>query len=188
MAKSKLESWYEYCLQQNYTNMDDPEDYVNAEEAAFDFGLETKEVKALFESAERTYKQKYVEKAKEEQQARSEEQKRLKKEEQKRLEEETNRLAQEKLERISAKYRAEEAEKRERERREQLPSRIISTIGTLFAVVFIVGWIIVCVWGCARPYSGSYQLHNKDGSLNWEYVTDMWDYFEKHPEKNPAGK
>ena len=33
--------------------------------------------------------------------------------------------------------------------------------------------------------SSSYQLHNKDGSLNQDYVNDMNDYFEKHPEKLP---
>ncbi len=188
MDTSKLKAWYEYCLQHNYTNMDDPKDYVNAEEAAFDFGLEIKDIKALFESAENAYKQIYI---KEEQRKKEEQWKKEKarREEQKRQkEEEIDRLAQEKLERISAKYRAEEAEKREKEKREQLPSRIIGTIGILLAIVFIVGWISVFVWGCARPYSGNYQLHNKDGSLNWEYVTDMWDYYEKHPEKNPAGK
>jgi hypothetical protein len=33
--------------------------------------------------------------------------------------------------------------------------------------------------------SSSYQLHNKDGSLNKDYVNDMNDYFKKHPEKLP---
>lgn len=33
--------------------------------------------------------------------------------------------------------------------------------------------------------SSSYQLHNKDGSLNMDYVNDMNSYFEKHPDKLP---
>ena len=39
--------------------------------------------------------------------------------------------------------------------------------------------------GCTS--SSNYQLHNKDGSLNKQYVNDMNDYFKKHPEKNPYG-
>lgn len=33
--------------------------------------------------------------------------------------------------------------------------------------------------------SSSYQLHNEDGSLNEDYVNNMNDYFEEHPEKLP---
>ena len=33
----------------------------------------------------------------------------------------------------------------------------------------------------------SYSLHNSDGSLNHKYVSDMNNYFAKHPEKNPYG-
>lgn len=33
--------------------------------------------------------------------------------------------------------------------------------------------------------SSSYQLHDKDGNINWDYYNDMQDYFEKHPEKRP---
>ncbi len=38
--------------------------------------------------------------------------------------------------------------------------------------------------GCSS--SSSYDLHNKDGSINEDYVRDMNEYFEKHPEKLPG--
>ena len=45
--------------------------------------------------------------------------------------------------------------------------------------------IAVSLSACSSSSSSCYSLHNKDGSLNMQYVQDMSDYFEKHPEKLP---
>jgi len=45
--------------------------------------------------------------------------------------------------------------------------------------------IVLCTILTACSSSSSYDLHNKDGSLNMQYVQDMNDYFKKHPEKLP---
>lgn len=44
--------------------------------------------------------------------------------------------------------------------------------------------MVLLATGCGSS-SSSYQLHNKDGSLNREYVNDMNEYFKEHPEKLP---
>ncbi len=51
-------------------------------------------------------------------------------------------------------------------------------IALLLLALMIVGF-------CACDDSSSYSLHNKDGSINWEYYNDMQDYFEKNPDKRP---
>ena len=60
--------------------------------------------------------------------------------------------------------------------------------GTIIFKVIMICTIIAGIatsGGCSSKSSSSYQLHNKDGSINWEYYNDMQDYFEKHPEKLP---
>ncbi len=58
------------------------------------------------------------------------------------------------------------------------------------SIIIIVMFVIAILIGFAScggggSSSSSYQLHNKDGSINWEYYSDMQDYFAKHPEKLP---
>ena len=55
----------------------------------------------------------------------------------------------------------------------------------VICMIIILAIMTILVAGCTS--SSSYQLHNKDGSLNQKYVNDMNDYFKKHPEKNPYG-
>jgi ABC-type oligopeptide transport system substrate-binding subunit len=54
---------------------------------------------------------------------------------------------------------------------------------TIVLSIIIVVIVILLFTACSS--SSSYQLHNKDGSLNMKYVDDMNDYFEKHPDKLP---
>ena len=52
--------------------------------------------------------------------------------------------------------------------------------------VFICIIVIMCgASSCGGSSSSSYQLHDKDGNVNWDYYNDMQDYFDKHPEKLP---
>ena len=53
----------------------------------------------------------------------------------------------------------------------------------ILAVVLMARMLIG--FGACNDSSSSYQLHNKDGSINWEYYNDMQDYFAEHPEKLP---
>lgn len=53
------------------------------------------------------------------------------------------------------------------------------------AVVMMIVTIILGLSSCGGSSSSSYQLHDKDGNINWEYYNDMQDYFKKHPEKLP---
>ncbi|MBQ6120091.1 MAG: hypothetical protein IJK98_12720 [Clostridia bacterium] len=55
-------------------------------------------------------------------------------------------------------------------------------------VIIAILLVVVMLFGlgaCGGSSSSSYQLHKKDGSINWEYYNDMQDYFKKHPEKRP---
>ena len=56
-----------------------------------------------------------------------------------------------------------------------------SIIAIIIAIVLLMGLL----GSCSDGSSSSYQLHNKDGSLNMQYYNDMQDYFAKHPEKRP---
>ena len=59
-----------------------------------------------------------------------------------------------------------------------------SNIGVIIAIIAaIIMGLVSCSGGSGS--SSSYQLHNKDGSINWEYYNDMQDYFAKHPDKRP---
>ena len=52
--------------------------------------------------------------------------------------------------------------------------------------VVLTALLVSCEGGSCSDYSSSsYQLHNKDGTINWKYYNDMQDYFAKHPEKLP---
>lgn len=51
-------------------------------------------------------------------------------------------------------------------------------------IAFMLAMTVV-LSACSDGASSSYNLHNKDGSLNMQYIQDMNDYFEKHPEKLP---
>ena len=51
----------------------------------------------------------------------------------------------------------------------------------LMICLFTITFVAV---GCSSE--STYQLHNKDGSLNQDYIDDMNEYFEKHPEKLPG--
>lgn len=53
----------------------------------------------------------------------------------------------------------------------------------------VIGIVVLLIaFSCAfgKESRSSYDLHNSDGSINWNYYNDMQDYFSKHPEKNPA--
>lgn len=61
----------------------------------------------------------------------------------------------------------------------------------ILLALFIIGTFLMttcmyvsCEQGCDNSHS-SYQLYNKDGTINWKYYNDMQDYFAKHPEKLP---
>ena len=58
---------------------------------------------------------------------------------------------------------------------------------SIIAVIVVVIGMIIGLASCSDSGSSSsrYQLHNKDGSINWNYYNDMQDYFAKHPEKLP---
>ena len=58
---------------------------------------------------------------------------------------------------------------------------------SIIAVIVVVIGMIIGLASCSDSgsSSSSYQLHNKDGSINWNYYNDMQDYFNKHPEKRP---
>lgn len=58
---------------------------------------------------------------------------------------------------------------------------------SIIAVIVVVIGMIIGLASCSDSgsSSSSYQLHNKDGSINWNYYNDMQDYFAKHPEKLP---
>lgn len=51
------------------------------------------------------------------------------------------------------------------------------------AIIGIIIGIMIFLSSCSG--SSSYQLHNKDGSLNMQYYNDMQTYFNNHPEKRP---
>lgn len=51
--------------------------------------------------------------------------------------------------------------------------------------LFIALMLATTVALSACSNRSSYDLHNADGSLNMQYIQDMNDYFEKHPEKLP---
>ena len=56
----------------------------------------------------------------------------------------------------------------------------------VIAVILLVATILLGTSACGgSSSSSSYQLHDKDGNINWEYYNDMQDYFKKHPEKRP---
>ena len=60
--------------------------------------------------------------------------------------------------------------------------------GSIIIIVLVLVFAIiigVASCGSSGSSSSSYQLHNKDGSSNWQYYNDMQDYFDKHPEKRP---
>ncbi len=57
---------------------------------------------------------------------------------------------------------------------------ILIIIAVVFGLIFVA-----CIGVSSSSSSSSYQLHNQDGSLNMDYVNDMNEYFEKHPEKLP---
>lgn len=52
--------------------------------------------------------------------------------------------------------------------------------------VILLATTVFSLYSCGSSSTGSssYQLHDKDGNINWEY-NDMQDYFKKHPEKRP---
>lgn len=54
-------------------------------------------------------------------------------------------------------------------------------------ILTLIVWIVIGIASCnsIRDTPSSYELHNKDGSINWEYFDNMQDYFKKHPEKLP---
>ncbi|MBQ7638782.1 MAG: hypothetical protein IJS90_07775 [Clostridia bacterium] len=55
-----------------------------------------------------------------------------------------------------------------------------------FLVFLLIITVIIGTSACGgSSSSSSYQLHDKDGNINWDYYNDMQDYFEKHPEKRP---
>ena len=58
---------------------------------------------------------------------------------------------------------------------------------SIIAVIVVVIGMIIGLASCSDSGSSSsnYQLHNKDGSINWNYYNDMQDYFAKHSEKLP---
>lgn len=56
--------------------------------------------------------------------------------------------------------------------------------GKRIALMVMLLVLMVMLTGCGGS-SSSYQLKNKDGSLNMKYVNDMNNYFKKHPEKLP---
>ncbi len=60
---------------------------------------------------------------------------------------------------------------------------IWTKIKVISVILFIIALIIVLLDDSSS--SSSYSLHNSDGTLNTEYVNDMNEYFEKHPEKLP---
>ena len=51
--------------------------------------------------------------------------------------------------------------------------------------LFIALMLATTVALTACSNRSSYDLHNADGSLNMQFIQDMNDYFEKHPEKLP---
>lgn len=53
--------------------------------------------------------------------------------------------------------------------------------------VILLAITVFSLYSCGSSSTGSsrYQLHDKDGNINWEYYNDMQDYFKKHPEKRP---
>lgn len=52
------------------------------------------------------------------------------------------------------------------------------------AVIALVFMLLFGLTTCGSS-SSSYDLHDKNGNINWNYVNDMNDYFNKHPEKRP---
>ncbi len=57
---------------------------------------------------------------------------------------------------------------------------------TIIIVIVLIAAIIFGIASCGGgASSSSYQLHNSDGSINWDYYNDMQNYFAKHPEKLP---
>lgn len=59
------------------------------------------------------------------------------------------------------------------------------TVAKTVVAVLLGMMMLFGITGCNSSSSSSYQLHNKDGSLNWEYYNDMQNYFKEHPEKLP---
>lgn len=59
--------------------------------------------------------------------------------------------------------------------------------GGIFIAIGVILFIVFFVGSCSGQYknSSSYQLHNKDGSLNWNYIQDMQDYFKANPDELP---
>lgn len=51
----------------------------------------------------------------------------------------------------------------------------------------IIGIFVLLIAGMIDSATGnsssSYQLHNKDGSLNYKYVADMWEWQAKQKNK-----
>ena len=58
---------------------------------------------------------------------------------------------------------------------------------TIIGIIVITLLVIVLgiVFFGGDGSSSSYQLHNKDGSINWNYYSDMQDYFARNPDKLP---
>ena len=52
-------------------------------------------------------------------------------------------------------------------------------------LVILMTVMTIILSACSNSSSSGYDLHNKDGSLNMEYIADMNEYFKEHPEKLP---
>ena len=55
----------------------------------------------------------------------------------------------------------------------------------LSIIIVVIVFLLLKACSSSSISNSSYQLHNKDGSLNMKYVDDMNDYFKKHPDKLP---
>lgn len=52
-------------------------------------------------------------------------------------------------------------------------------------VAIMLLMFLLSLTACSGSSSSSYQLHDKNGNINWEYYNDMQDYFERNPDKLP---
>ena len=50
--------------------------------------------------------------------------------------------------------------------------------GTIVMTIIVIFCLVLGMSSCDGSHS-SYQLHNKDGSLNTKYVQDMWEWQQK---------
>ena len=74
-----------------------------------------------------------------------------------------------------------EEERRKQEELERKTQKVMRII----VLVLAISCIVCIIFACSLPdnNSSSYQLHNKDGSLNYEYINDMWEWQEKQKNK-----